>query len=212
MTLVGHSLGTAVVTAVLEKMLSEKPGVDFAGLVLISGFSDMPNLMKTYMIGGVVPVLSPLRPYPKIEKFISGRILDTWDTVSRLSKAASMGKQMRVHLIHARNDYDIGWKHSDLLFDAAVQGMRSTADGGAGHAVPKRGLLEDGNMGRMWSVDKHCYVKQTVLRHGGAYMGCRASQHGTHLWLGHNRVISFAPVALAIRSLFEAAAAGSVSS
>lgn len=180
-TLVGHSLGTAVVTAVLEQVLSEKPEVDFAGLVLISGFSDMPNLMKTYMIGGVVPVLSPLRPYPKIEKFISGRILDTWDTVSRLRMAASMGKQTRIHLLHARNDYDIGWKHSDLLFDAVVQGMRSTADDEAGHAVPKRGPLEDGNMGRTWSVDEHRYVKQTVLRYGGAYTGCSTGQHGTHL-------------------------------
>lgn len=61
--LLGQSLGTAVATAVAEHFVVEE-GLEFRGVVLVAGFSDLPTLLTTYAIGGVIPILSPLRPYP----------------------------------------------------------------------------------------------------------------------------------------------------
>ena len=168
--LVGHSLGTAVVTAVLERLSTEMhDDLDFAGLVLISAFSDIPNLMKTYMIGGFIPVLSPLKPYPRLEKLVSGRIVDKWNTTSRLYEFAKRSRRTRIIILHAKNDYNIGWKHSDVLFEAAVLGMKSRPPSAMPRSMPARELSADGNMARTWSPNGQDYVKQTILGYGGVY-------------------------------------------
>lgn len=168
--LVGHSLGTAVVTAALERLSNGMhDDLDFAGLVLISAFSDIPNLMKTYMLGGVIPVLSPLKPYPRLERLFAGRIVDKWNTTSRLYELAMKSRRSNIVILHAKNDYDIGWRHSDVLFEAAVLGMKSRFHNAVRHSNPAREMSPDGNMARTWSPNGQDYVKQTILGHGGMY-------------------------------------------
>lgn len=119
----GHSLGTAVATAVVEHYADNFPEINFAALVLLSGFSDIPNLMKTYMIGGVIPVLSPLGSFPLLERYISAHILDPWDTATRITRVVEKKIGFKLHILHAKNDMDINWKHSDLLYNAACRGL-----------------------------------------------------------------------------------------
>jgi len=166
--LVGHSLGTAVATAVIARLAEEMHGdLDFAGLVLISAFTDIPNLMKTYMIGGIIPVLSPLKPYPRLEKLISARIVDKWNTTSRLYDFAMRSRRTRIAILHAKNDHDIGFKHSDVLFEAAILGMKSRSPNTMHRSDSARKLSADGSMARIWSPNEQDYVKQTILSHGG---------------------------------------------
>ncbi|KAL9103476.1 MAG: hypothetical protein Q9163_001472 [Psora crenata] len=115
----GQSLGTAVSVAVAEHFAIER-GIDFKAIVLIAAFSDIPTLMSTYAIGGIIPILSPLRPYPLLQRFFAGRIQETWLTAQRLANTVRSSQRFNLYLIHARNDFEIPWSHSDTLFYAAI--------------------------------------------------------------------------------------------
>ena len=117
--IVGQSLGAAVATATAEHFALED-AVEFRCLVLCAAFSDVPTLMSTYTLGGLIPILSPLRPYPFLSRFFADRIQETWFNFARLANLVRKSKNVNVHLIHATNDYDIPWSHSDALFHAAA--------------------------------------------------------------------------------------------
>lgn len=117
--LLGQSLGTAVTTAVAERLLLERQ-IEFAGIVLVAGFSDIPTLMLSYRIGGIIPILSPMKPYPMIQSFFAKGIQETWQTSRRLANLVRVCINIELTLIHSRNDFDIPWKHSDALFYSAA--------------------------------------------------------------------------------------------
>ena len=117
--IVGQSLGTAVATAVAEHFALEF-AVEFKCLILCAAFSDVPTLMSTYTIGGLIPILSPLKPYPFLSQFFAKHIQETWFTLARLANLVRKSKNVNIHLIHATDDFDIPWSHSDTLFRAAA--------------------------------------------------------------------------------------------
>lgn len=107
--------------------------------------------------------------------------MDRWNTTDRLARVVSEGKvPVRVQLLHARNDFDIPWTHSDKLFEALTgEGeIRRLEDGGRGRS---------GNWEREWK-GKGAWVKQSILEFGG-----------------HNRIIMSPALSLAVRRGFEAA-------
>lgn len=125
--LVGQSLGSAVATAVVEWFTRNDPSaefyewpIEFKGLVLVAAFSDIPTLMLTYTIGGIIPILSPLRPYPFLQRFFAKGIQETWLTSTRLANLVRRSKNVELHLIHSKDDFEIPWSHSDTLFHAAA--------------------------------------------------------------------------------------------
>lgn len=117
--LLGQSLGTAVVTAVAERLLLTRQ-VEVAGIVLVAGFSDIPTLMLSYSIGGILPILSPMRPYPALQSFFARHIQETWQTSIRLANLVRKSKNIDLTLIHSRDDFNIPWQHSDTLFYSAA--------------------------------------------------------------------------------------------
>ena len=117
--LLGQSLGTAVATAVAEHFVMKK-NLEFKALILIAAFSDIPTLMATYTIGGVIPILSPLKPYPSLQNFFTQHIQETWFTCKRLANLVKKCRNANVHLIHSKNDFNIPWTHSNTLFHAAA--------------------------------------------------------------------------------------------
>ena len=173
--LLGQSLGTAITTAVAEHFALNL-GIDFAGVVLVAGFSDIPTLMLTYSVGNFIPILSPLRPYPRLQQYFGSRIKDTWHTAKRLANWVRNSKQCNLVLIHAKNDFDIPWKHSDKLFEAAAnatsqEGMsaqqidsvkKHSGCGTAGYRNDWKAATVDGRTKR---------ITQHVLNHGGEFGG-----------------------------------------
>ena len=169
--LVGQSLGTAVATAVAEHF-STRMSIDFKGLILVAGFSDLPKLLTTYSVIGFIPLLKPLRPYPKIQTFFSNHIRDNWQTATRLANLVRESKHLNLFLIHAKDDFDIPWSHSDTLFRSAAnatseQGMtlqqidnaKSHKDlGNAGWQNAWVAETSNGGMKR---------IEQTILKKGG---------------------------------------------
>lgn len=82
--LLGHSLGTAVASSVAHSYAHH----DFAGLVLSAAFTNAGNAFASYSIGGVVPVLAPVKIFKGFQNWFSGRMVDTWRSDSRLADMA----------------------------------------------------------------------------------------------------------------------------
>lgn len=164
--LLGQSLGTAVASATTLYFLdpnnalisetvsaSEKPkkAQVFAGTVLVASFTNIPELLLSYRIAGLIPVLSPLRPYPRIQKFFISYVVDIWDTSSRLLAAVTAAKKERLplhlSLLHSRNDPEINWRSSEELYRRI-----------------ERAMAKDGEVR---SVEEKSYAKGHVVRRGG---------------------------------------------
>jgi len=168
----GQSLGTAVSVAVAEHFVLETQ-IEFAGIVLVAGFSDIPTLMLSYYIGGIVPILAPLRSYPWIQKLFADRIRETWFTTRRLANLVRHSKYLHLDLIHAMNDFNIPWNHCDTLFHAAanatVQGGMTTKQ--IDNSKTQRDLGEAGRVST-WTAasprnDGITKIRQVLVRHGG---------------------------------------------
>lgn len=129
--LLGQSLGTAVAAAAAERYAAE--GVDFAGVVLVSGFSSLPAMLADYAIAGYVPVLRPLKLWPWLLRFVLRFMADRWPSADRLGEMVRVvkgrGGRLRLGLVHAKNDWDIPCHEDDRLFAAAVSGTVDDPDG-----------------------------------------------------------------------------------
>lgn len=115
----GHSLGTAVTSGVVEHFAIR--GIEFAGVVLLAGFSNVPTLLSSYSGAGFIPVLSPLRPIPPLLRLFQSFIVDKWESATRLAEVVRLTRE-RLHLtlIHAKNDLEIPSHESDALFRSAA--------------------------------------------------------------------------------------------
>lgn len=82
-TLLGHSLGTAVSTAVA--LQHAEMGVEFAGIILCAAFTNAGSAFSSYSIGGVIPVLAPVKMIPAVQNWFSRKIQDPWRTDVRLA-------------------------------------------------------------------------------------------------------------------------------
>ena len=169
--LLGQSLGTAVATAVAERMVIDR-GIEFKGIILAAGFSDIPTLMLTYAVGGIIPILSPMKSYPTLQQFFKDKIQETWLTADRLWNLVRRSKALNLYLIHAKNDFDIPWQHCDTLFYAAVnatsgQGMtKKQID-----VVKKHQDLGEAGYVNSWTAgigeSGTARIRQDIVKHGG---------------------------------------------
>ncbi|KAF2141007.1 uncharacterized protein K452DRAFT_272788 [Aplosporella prunicola CBS 121167] len=220
--IVGQSLGTAVASAVglqfadpaaaLSMVPSGQTGfaalnasfsaetvkpVDFAGIILVAPFTSLPVLVESYRIFGVLPLLSPLRPYPKLQTWLRQHIVDTWDSMARISTmigaiAADESRKFRLHIIHAKNDFDIRWTYGETLFqNASSTFVKLTGQEEAD--VHQQYIEADGGRSAMTKITKDSHGRQVIL--------------DLLAYGGHNRIVTFAPVALAVLRAFDAAAA-----
>ena len=171
--LLGQSLGTAVATAVAEHFVVNED-VELKGLVLVAGFSDLPTLMTTYAIGGIIPILSPLRPYPFLQQIFARHIQETWFTARRLANLVRRSKNFALRIVHSQNDFEIIWTHSNTLFTVAAN---ATIDNGLNQKdidTLKR-HQDRGEYGwtNSWMTVKEdggrISITQDVVRHGGKY-------------------------------------------
>lgn len=128
--ILGHSLGTAVASAVAERYAQK--GIDFAGVVLVSAFSSLPTMLSGYAIAGWVPVLRPLKVWPRALEWMMGFVVDKWQSADRLKELVrvveSRGGHFRLSLVHAADDWDIPAEEDDKIFEAAVRGSVGSVD------------------------------------------------------------------------------------
>lgn len=121
--ILGQSLGTAVACGAAEWYVTQ--GVEFAGIVLVAGFSTLPRMLSGYRAGGVVPVFGPMTRLPGMVRLFERFIRDTWHSKDRLHHVIGRTrKRMRLTIIAAKDDPDIPCTESDKLFKAAAKALR----------------------------------------------------------------------------------------
>lgn len=170
--ILGQSLGTAVATAVAEHFVLESH-TEFSGVVLVAAFTNIPTLILSYSIGGILPILSPLRPYPSIQSFFAKRVQETWKTDERLANLVKKSANIELTLIHSQNDFDIPWQHSEKLFYAAAN---ATSEEGLTlrqmSSMKTHYELGDAGWISVWTADGRTKdgtknIRLQVVRHGG---------------------------------------------
>lgn len=124
--LFGQSLGTAVAIALSEYLALQSPPIIFAGTILVAPFSDVGSLMATYKIAGIIPLVSPLARFPPLFNYIKTLAYEKWSTKDRIESYTrtneANGGKYQLTIIHAEDDFDIPWQHTQTVFWHAVEG------------------------------------------------------------------------------------------
>ena len=120
----GQSIGTAVTLAVSEHYATQNPPIVFAGAVLVAPFADVVTLVSTYSVAGTIPILSPFTRFPILFNYLNTFIKDKWLSKDRIAQYVraneANGKKYRLTIIHAEDDWDIPWHHTEIVFWHAV--------------------------------------------------------------------------------------------
>jgi len=181
---------------------------DFAAVILVASFPSLPKLLLTYRMSGLIPVLAPLRTYPKLQQWVLTFIQEDWPTSLRIaalvtSAATSQERRLRLHLIHALDDRDIPWQNGEQNYEAAYDALSSASGeetiGMVGTDFGEEGFKREATLGERVKV-----VFESV-RFGGKldHVTCSlALRTGSNLESGHNKVVASSPVALAVLRAF----------
>ncbi|CCX29888.1 Similar to Monoacylglycerol lipase ABHD12; acc. no. Q08C93 [Pyronema omphalodes CBS 100304] len=174
--LVGQSLGTAVTIGVADSLASQTPKQELAAVITIAGFSNMKELLQTYHIGGFIPILSPLRGYPKVRGFFESFIYESWNTTARIGSLVKNSPSLSLVLIHAKNDFEIPWQHCEKLFAyatnaAVLQGGEHAEPLTLGEALEIRKVKNYGyESTHAWWPEERSYgrtISQWLVKWGG---------------------------------------------
>ncbi|KAJ4266211.1 hypothetical protein NW762_004192 [Fusarium torreyae] len=166
--LLGQSLGTAVVSAVAEKYALQ--GVEFAGITIVAGFSDLANLLLGYRIVGIFPVLAPFRMFPSLMRFIHRFVVDKWHSDQRLANIVRHTKtRLRINLVHAKDDSDIPWTEDNKLFRAAAQETIGIMDDDEFANWKEQRTIRKGKDAFVttWEAEPNMIIRQELFPHGG---------------------------------------------
>lgn len=109
--IVGHSLGTGVSMQLGVELSLHK--IQCRGIVLLSPFSSIREVLNTYHMFGFIPLIKPLAIIPGAIRFVEGALIHKFDSLQAVPNITSS-----VLIGHAENDWDIPDSHSDVLFEA----------------------------------------------------------------------------------------------
>ncbi|KAI8637878.1 Alpha/Beta hydrolase protein [Parasitella parasitica] len=112
-SLIGHSLGTGVATALAHNMtaLGNPP----KSLILKAGYSSMSTLVFEYNVIFKLPILSPIKHFPVLEKWLLSKLNHRFDSLSRIQNVGCP-----ILIIYGTNDAEIPGTNSQALFRHAL--------------------------------------------------------------------------------------------
>ena len=195
--LFGQSMGTAVSIAISHELALQSPPVVLAGTVLVAPFVDIATLVSTYRVAGIIPILSPLARVPWLLGYLQRFIRDQWlskDRIAEYVRANEVnGEPYHLTIIHAEDDFDIPWHHSQAVFWHAVRG--SVPGGISYDKLQLKKLdaqLDLGAAGTImdWRTD-HGVIREQILKTGL-----------------HDIIMGYPVVTMAVMRAFEAADPG----
>lgn len=201
--IMGQSLGTAVTAGVAEHYAMQ--GIEFAGVILVAGFSNLPTLLSRYTAAGYIPVLSPLRSVPPLLRYFQSFVVDKWKSSERLATVVGLTRtRLRLTLIHAKNDVEIPCTESDTLFRTASGSLIGTElddDEFAEWKKERTVLREDGTFIAVAKGDHDVVIREELVPYGGEYLSLSNDAY-VLMKIGHNNVMMSSPVALAVMRSF----------
>ncbi|KAF2703798.1 alpha/beta-hydrolase [Pleomassaria siparia CBS 279.74] len=193
-----QSLGTAVAISLSHHLASQDPPTLFAGIVLVAPFANVELLTETYRVAGTVPLLSPIAFFPKLLAGLNHFIVSKWPSKDKLAtmirhldglKLADRQSKYDITIIHAEDDYDIPWIHSDLLFWHAVNATRDPDSSLSFEELELEKKDEKTPLGAGgWEFErlgKGGVIREEIVKHGL-----------------HDRIMSYPVVSLAIARAF----------
>lgn len=189
----GHSLGTAVSTNLVRHLASQASPIFYAGIVLVAPFSDAETLTLTYKLVGTIPLLSPLARFPRLIKFFNSFMKDKLRSKEnlanfiRISEGTKEAPPYDITIIHAEDDWDIHWSHSEELFRCAVNA--TIEDEISRDALERRKEEEKSHLGAGgWTMTWH--GNKGVIRE-------EIAQYGLH-----DKIMSYPIVSIAVLRAF----------
>ncbi|PTB64493.1 alpha/beta-hydrolase [Trichoderma citrinoviride] len=197
--LFSQSLGTAVTLSLAHHLATQVANpIFFAGMVLVAPFANVEELTATYRIAGTIPLLDPIARFPWLLDFFNGFIIAKWPSTEKIAEfvrfcemSSDDAARYDITIIHAEDDYDIPWEHSDKLYWHAVNASSP-------HEVSYE-ELEDAKAASRSDL------------HGGGWVVEQKTQKGylreaISRWGLHDRIMSYPVVSLAVWRAFQRAA------
>ena len=192
-----QSLGTAVSISLIHHLATQPEPVLFSGVVLVAPFADVERLTATYRVAGVIPLLDPVAHFPPLLAFFNRFIISKWPSKDKLAEFVRTVENMpandaRYHItiIHAEDDYDIPWSHSDQVFWHAV------------NAASRTGITFD-------ELEKEKLETRQALGHGGWVVNRKTEKGIIREEIAkyglHDRIMSYPVVSLAVLRAFQRA-------
>jgi pimeloyl-ACP methyl ester carboxylesterase len=200
----------------------------FAGVVLAAPFSSIPALLLTYRVGGLLPLLLPLRPMPALASRLTALMEDKWLSAERLTayyaaladRAGLLHTGTRslasVQLVHALNDRDIPFHQTEMIC-RRMFGKRDSGSEVRKEEIEAEECIDGGKGAGVLDVNRpgRPRVRFEIVRFGGkSFVSAPASLssmffvfsvkanflffHST----GHNRIITYSSVSIAISRAF----------
>ncbi|KAI0038779.1 abhydrolase domain-containing 12 [Auriscalpium vulgare] len=112
--IMGNSLGTAVSVQLASAL--ENDGIRPRGVVLLAPFTRVEDLLESYHLFSVIPLLAPLKMLPQAAAYLKTRLTHRFDTLAKITTLKT-----GVLLAHAADDFDISHSHSDVIFEAFLE-------------------------------------------------------------------------------------------
>ncbi|KAI0841330.1 alpha/beta-hydrolase [Hypoxylon sp. FL0890] len=192
--LFAQSLGTAVSISLADYMAAKPDPTLFSGMVLVAPFANVELLTATYRVAGTIPILDPIARFPRLLAWLNTFILSKWPSKDTLAefvrRCESMpGDTLKYHItiIHAEDDYDIPWTHSEEVFWHAVNA--SLPEGISYEELEKKKEASKSFRGAGgWVVNwlaSRGFIREEIMRYGL-----------------HDRIMSYPVVSLAIMRAF----------
>ncbi|KUI54250.1 Monoacylglycerol lipase ABHD12 [Cytospora mali] len=184
----GRSLGSAVSIALANYLAAQVPSVSCAGLVITSSFSDLASLTATYLIGGLISVLSPVAKFPRIFHYFCQHLTSTWLNKDRIAELVRTSDRYHITLLHSEDDSDIPAEHTEVLYWNAVNATsESNLSFGAFEEEKERKKirLEEGGWSVEWHTEKGL-IRQDMPKYGV-----------------HDKIMSYPIVGMAVLRAFQ---------
>jgi abhydrolase domain-containing protein 12 len=193
-----QSIGTAVALSVTHHFATQSPPTLLVGTVLVASFADVESLTETYKIAGTIPLLSPIAFFPNVLGVLNRFIVTKWPSKEKLaalirhldaSKIDSQSRKYDISLIHAEDDWDIPWSHTEVLFWHAVNATLEPTASLSFDELERRKEDEKTPLGAGgWEMEwrgKGGVIREQIVKHGL-----------------HDRIMSYPVVSLAVARAF----------
>ncbi|KAK4514314.1 Sorting nexin-3 [Mucor velutinosus] len=112
-SLIGHSLGTGVATTLAHDMSAS--GNPPKSLILKAGYSSMTTLIFEYNLIPKLPILSPIKQFPALEKWLLSKLNHKFNSLSRIQDV-----NCPVLIVYGKHDVEIPISNSQALFRHAL--------------------------------------------------------------------------------------------
>ncbi|KAK9450340.1 Alpha/Beta hydrolase protein [Limtongia smithiae] len=126
--LVGQSLGTGVIIGAADLLAQQTPKVEVQAIVPIAGFASIEELLSTFKLFGVLPVLSPFAVFEPLQRTLAACLRYKFHSDERMERFVRNTRKTKVLVVHSFNDQEIPFDHGEKLLDAALIGAIEAED------------------------------------------------------------------------------------